>query len=158
MTTPGKPTQFRDSLLNDVYAISKDDGRFKMWEYFSGHAAEVKERLWSTGTWLIGLQLGLLVYIMSQGFATFGDFWLKIEKPHLTGFASAIGFFLCLYSALVIYDQVKHIHDNWNRANDLLGKLNDAQSPLWIPGIFILFLFVMVLMLAYIILFVSSVG
>lgn len=60
-----------------------------------------------------------------------------------------------LVSALVIRDHVGHIHDNWNRATDLLGD-PCASSPLQKPEIFVLFAFIILLALVYGSLFVIS--
>jgi hypothetical protein len=147
MTGSPNPTE-QSGLTADLEVLRNDEYKYKQWEYFSQHADDIKDRMWSTGTWLITLQTALLAYMVSQGFVVFDEPTLKIVKPFLTRYASIIGVLLSIYSIIVMSDYIKHIHDNWNRSHELLRK-GPAGSPIWIPGITALLLITIAALFAY---------
>ncbi len=110
---------------------------YDLWKYFQDRADQIKERLWTTATWLISVQAAFLTLLFSAEILQF-----TMDSPVQFSICLPIpAFFLCLfgvgisgYSLVVIDDAATHVTKNWVRANQLLQELANVKPYSEYPG------------------------
>ena len=98
------------------------DRDFAVWQFFEGRADQVKIQLWTSSTWLIALQGGLLAFIFSERLTSVGADGTIVPKiPLLVTAMTTLGLGLSLLTFVVAIDAAHHVRTNWDRASPAKG-------------------------------------
>jgi hypothetical protein len=98
-----------------------------LWKDFQERAETIKQSMFQTITWLLGLSAGLLGYILST-FFKFDDARLSIKHPGFAILFCVMGFVICAYAGLMLHDFGGHIRSNWNRADYCKEKVAELDQ------------------------------
>ena len=106
--------------LDDLFASLRDldDRTFQLWKYFEDRADLLTARLWTTGTWLVGILTAVLSLPFVAHFVevTGGVFLLRPVARLPLAFVAIFGFAFSVFAWLAIADLKEHIEENWTRA------------------------------------------
>ena len=112
-------------LVEDIVKLraapgSEGEVQYDLWKYFSDRADQQKERLWSTGTWLVAGMGALLAVMLQSDILEFRG-WLPplrstVEARPAAVVLSVVGLFLAIFSVIIVYQYVDHVRRNWLRA------------------------------------------
>jgi hypothetical protein len=109
----------------------ESDTLYDLWKYYSTKADDLKDKLWTTGTWLIALIGGLLALLFNTEVVKFrNDFFqiVHVPSPCVAILISCIGVLISFYSSyVVIRDFQDHVIQNWWRAKYVLKRC--AEKP-----------------------------
>jgi len=113
-TTPKPDAQVKIDALRDL-----DDKDRALWQFFESRADALKSGLWTTATWLLGLQGALLAFILGDRLTDVGsaDGWLRPKVPSVVALLSGLGVGVAAMTWGVVSDTARHIHRNWDRAS-----------------------------------------
>ena len=142
--------------LGKVSALT--DRRYDLWKYCEERAEKTKERLWTTGTWLVTIIAAAITLPFTAQFIEVSDseFALFVKYRIPTFFIGLFSTLLCVYSYFVIRSLNEHINRSWNRADYfVIGEFKDNSSTS--AGQIILYFILSLLLLASIALIVLSV-
>jgi len=100
---------------------------FEIWKYCSERADQLQDKLWTIGTWIIAIAIGLLAFIFKElllrNILNFD--WINfILIAVFSGFIFIIAEFL----SKVIQDFEGHIKENWKRATIIKLKINTLKE------------------------------
>ena len=111
-----QPAASNDALVESLAKLPRD--RFELWKYFEDRADLLTERLWTTGTWLLGILTAILTLPFAAKFVEVaGGLFPLTVKAHLPlGVVAAFGCACSVYAVLAIADLKDHIESNWRRA------------------------------------------
>lgn len=73
---------------------------FQLWKHFSEDAAKVKEKLWTTASWLFTLLGGILGFIAKNMM----EKSLAFEQPNMILCVAIFGLAMSMYAAWLIYE------------------------------------------------------
>lgn len=149
LTDAGADARPPISWIDSVRGI--DDRDFETWKFFEQRADALKGTLWTTATWLIGLQGGLLAFTISERLMRFGGdgLGLEVTAPLAVCVLSVIGIVLTTLTVFVVADIVKHIRRNWARANAAKGDPSCARCSGRISALVPLYLLQVLFALAF---------
>jgi hypothetical protein len=104
------------------------DGRdYDVWKFFESRADQIKMQLWTTSTWLIALQGGLLAFTIGDRLSTVSaDGTILPKIPLLVTLVSGLGLALSVLTLAVAMDAARHIRRNWDRASAAKGDYDAA--------------------------------
>jgi hypothetical protein len=108
----------------------ESDTLYDLWKYYSTKADDLKDKLWTTGTWLIALIGGLLALLINTDVVKFRNGFIQIIEVDPACVAiviSCMGALIAFYSSHVIRDFRKHVVQNWWRAKYVLKRC--AERP-----------------------------
>lgn len=93
----------------------QDSDYLHLLEYFEERADSIKEAMFNSVTWAVGFAAAILGFIFTNLVA------FDLPQPSfksLTGVlgASVVGFFVCVYAAVLVLESRRHILVNWDRA------------------------------------------
>ena len=94
-----------DELLNS-------SNHLNLWQHFSQEAANIKDKLWTTASWLFTLLGGVLGFI-AKGLEPDA---LAFQEPKLTAVLAWVGLVLSAYGYWMITEYSWHIRTAWNRS------------------------------------------
>jgi hypothetical protein len=122
-TSPEKDKEVVQSIL----ALDKD--KFERWKYFEDRAAQLRERLWTAGTWLATILSAALALPLTAKFLQVGEgaTLLAVRSPIPLFCVAVFGLAFSVYSLLVLKDHKEHIETNWQRANFV--RTNEYMAP-----------------------------
>jgi hypothetical protein len=99
-----------------------DDRDYAIWQFFESRADQIKMQLWTTSTWLIALQGGLLAFTFGDRMSTVNADGTIVPKiPLLVTLFSGLGLALSVLTLAVVLDAARHIRSNWARASAAKG-------------------------------------
>jgi hypothetical protein len=98
-----------------------------LWKYFQERAETIKQNMFQTVTWLLGLSAGLLGYTLST-FVKFDTAQLSVKYPEFGLLFCALGLAICIYAGLLLHDYGSHIQSNWNRADYCKEKVAELDQ------------------------------
>lgn len=98
-----------------MYRLTDED-HLDLWKYFEGRAEDIKQAMFNTLTWTLGLTSGLLGVIFVSVTT------LDLEKSaiglgELMASAALSGLAICSYTWLALSESARHIQGNWKRAD-----------------------------------------
>ncbi len=106
-------------------------GEYDLWKYFEDRADQIKERLWTTATWLISVQAAFLTVLFGAKILQFGaasPLQFSICLPIPAFLLCLFGVCISAYSRIVIIDAASHVTKNWRRANQISEEF-DSITP-----------------------------
>ena len=112
----GDPREPLGELLQSLRGL--DERQFALWKYFEDRADLLTARLWTTGTWLVGILVAVLTLPFAAHFveATGGVFPLRPLARLPLALIGLFGVALSVFAFLAIADLREHIEQNWTRA------------------------------------------
>jgi hypothetical protein len=95
-----------------------DDRHFELWRYFEDRADLLTARLWTTGSWLVGILVAVLSLPFAAHFVavTGGAFPLKPLARLPLALIAIFGVAFSVFAFVAITDLREHIEQNWTRA------------------------------------------
>ena len=129
MTKPKLTESRGEALVKSLLSVKND--KFEVWKYFEERADKLGERLWSTGTWLIGLLAATVSLPFAAKFIEFPatGFPVRVTQRIPVAFIAVFGIALCLYSYHALLDLREHIEGNWRRSTYALT--DKWEQPDW---------------------------
>lgn len=124
----------RDKQIVDKVLQLDGASKFALWQYYQDRADQIKERLWSTGTWLIAVGTAILAIPFTTDLLDITNDALPLQMvmPVPVLFVALFGSLVSVYSIAVVRDYSKHIQSNWRRADyiksDELSKLRFSTT------------------------------
>ena len=95
-----------------------DDDYLDLWKYFQDRADNVKEAMFNSVTWTVGLAAAILGFIFARFVKYSGTATLELNEPWFTLVASLVGLVICVYAGILIVESKRHIEDNWERSKN----------------------------------------
>ena len=105
------------------------DINFQLWMYFSEDAAKVKDKLWTTASWLFTLLGGILGFIAKNMMENS----LAFEKPNMILCVAIFGLAMSMYAAWLINEFGIHLKSAWRRT-DYLQSFIPGLTKTWEAG------------------------
>lgn len=111
----------QDKTIVDNVLNLEGSSSFALWQYYQDRADQIKERLWSNGTWLIAMGAAILAipFTADLVMVTSDALPLRVAKPVPLFLIAVFGILVSIYSFAVVQDFVEHIESNWIRADYL---------------------------------------
>jgi hypothetical protein len=98
-----------------MYRLTDED-HLDLWKYFQGRADDIKQAMFTTLTWTLGLASGLLGVIFVS-VTTLDQEKSAIGLGELMVSAALSGLAICSYAWLALSESARHIQGNWKRAD-----------------------------------------
>src|SRR5690348_113150 len=110
-TAPPAAREEIDNLLRALAnSDSKGTNKVDLYKFHQERTEKIRTRLWTTLTWLVGVQ-GALLGLKEQPLVFTG---IDIKDRTVTIAFGYILAFLAVYTILVVTDGTKHIESNWH--------------------------------------------
>ncbi len=110
----------RSERLDELYKSLEglNERRFELWKYFEDRADLLTARLWTTGTWLVGILAAVLTLPFAARLieVTGGIFPLKPLARLPLALIAIFGVALSVFAFVAVTDLREHIEQNWTRA------------------------------------------
>jgi len=118
------------TFIDEVLSLDSRGHGYDLWKHFQARADMLRDRLWTTGTWLIALLGALLALANQAGIIIFVEPvpGVAVVKPWAALAISVMGVALCAHMYSVIADHVDHVVANW-RHSDYARKQDDRAPP-----------------------------
>jgi Co/Zn/Cd efflux system component len=107
--------------------ILKDDDYLKLWIYFEDRADKIKEAMFKTLTWTIGLAAAMLGFIFVK-LTEFEAAKAAVELRWVVIVTSLAGLVICLYCWFMLRESGKHIQSNWDRSKECEAHIRDFRK------------------------------
>jgi hypothetical protein len=115
------------------YRLTGKDS-LELWKYFSNHADQIKERLWTTFIWHFTALSALLGFI-AKSFLQLDPSQNTINQPQLFSLFSFVGVLFCVFTILFVKGYGSHINYNWDCAKRSKEKVKRLDSIInWITS------------------------
>lgn len=120
----------KDNWLEKVLKLPETD-RFALWQYFRRRADEIRDRMWTVGTWIIALTGGLLALSLQWKVIALTDTFpgFAVMSPLTALFIGFVGIGLCFFLFKVLDDHVQHLTGNWSSADYVAGSAGKNGAP-----------------------------
>ena len=93
----------------------QDSDYLHLLEYFEERADSIKEAMFNSVTWAVGFAAAILGFIFTNLVAFVFHNRHSRARTGVLG-ASVVGFFVCVYAAVLVLELRRHILVNWDRA------------------------------------------
>lgn len=110
-----------EKLVSEIKKIKPPES--EVWRYFEDRADRIREKIWTVGTWLLGILSAILALPFVSGMiAVDGTQTFEIKTKLPVTAICVFGLLFCGYSGRVWWDMKNHLWDNFDRANIARGK------------------------------------
>ena len=118
-------------FVNELLGLTP--AKYDLWKYFEDRADRLRERLWTTGTWLTTILIAVLALPFTVKFIqveatkplTLQPAVQSVQSPIPLLTVAVFGFAFSVYALFVLHDLQKHIKFNWRMA--LLARNKDEK-------------------------------